>query len=718
MTCFDSGDLKTIKLMGAGRYAFWISWRHAEAQKGVFDFTEMDKTLNPWLDNGFKVLGYIDTRFTPGGSYVTPDWADKWVMDWRKTNSSAYPPEYYDAWAKYVGQLVSHFKDRIKTWTLCQEIDLTIDQPGGLEHYIKLVKTASAAAKKADPTCAVAGISVSGCDGQAGFPISRKLWASLADSLDGFFWDCYIDPKQFGPGYEPIGEERGGLRRVILAARDIIKPYGKHRLGIDEKGCKIVTALPVDSPYAKDMAKVIARGFVVAKSVPELEHYMYFMTNSGGCIEGDADYGLWKDHSPRPSVAAYATSARMLLDTSEPVEVSLHKDVLVYVFKKGKGSLAVLWTVLKDPVPVAFGLPASADCYDLMGNKTAIITKGRHEFSLTDSPVYLQSSASPKAMAAAIRNARFSLPLAKIDAKIGSSTSVNVYVANQSGKILKANVEVKPLGDTKWVKSSQILSIAPQQVSVAKFTSSAKLKSGILHTKVTINGLSSNLDKELAFYTVPKLKNTSPDAIFSLKPMVFDGPNYIFPSGGDAMSNKLWTGPSDMSIKLWLAWSADGLHVAASVTDDAFIQEQSGMDMWAGDGFQLAFDTLNDGISSQLTGIMGYGSDDYEYGIALTKNGPQAYCWTASATNKPLERTILKNSPSILHPNATTTTYQWTIPWQNLAPMKPASGKAFGFNFSYADIDKPGESVRYWIGLTTGICSGKNPSAFKTFVME
>jgi len=718
MTTFDQGNLETMKLMGTGRYAFWISWRHAEAQKGIFDFTEMDNILNPWLKSGYKAIGYIDTRFTPGLAYITPDWMEKFVQDWHKTNTGAYPPEYYTAWGKYIGEVVSHYKDRVKMWTLYQEIDLTTDQPGGVEHYIKLVKTASEAAKKADPTCILGGISVSGCDGQAGFPIARKLWPMLKDSLDGFFWDCYIDPKEFGPGYEPIGEERGGLRQVVLAAKNVIKPFGKNRLGIDEKGCKIVSALPVDSPYAKDMAKVIARGFVVAKSVPELDHYMYFLTNSAGCIEGDADYGLWKDHSPRPSVAAYATSTRMLLDTSEPVEVCLHKDVLVYVFKKGKGSLAVLWTVLKDPVPVAFGLPASADFYDMMGNKTALIAKGRHEFSLSDAPIYLQSNASAKAMAAAIRNARFSLPLAKIDAKIGSSTSVNVYVANQSGKTLKASVEATPLGDIKWVKSSQTLSIASQQVSVAKFTSTAKLKPGILHTKVTINGLSSRLDKELAFYTVQKLKDTSADSIFSLKPMVFDGPSSIFPSGGDAMSNKLWTGPSDLSIKLWLAWSTDGLHVAASVTDDAFVQEQSGMDMWAGDGFQLAFDTLNDGISSELTGILGYGADDYEYGIALTKNGPEAYCWAAGTANKPLERTVLKNSPVIVHPNATTTTYQWTIPWTDLAPMKPASGKAFGFNFSYADIDKPGESVRYWIGLTTGICSGKDPSAFKTFVLE
>lgn len=718
MTTFDQGNLETMRLMGTGRYAFWISWRHAEAQQGVFDFTEMDNILNPWLKTGYKAIGYIDTRFTPGLTYITPDWMEKFVLDWHKTNTGAYPPEYYTAWGKYIGEVVNHYKDRVNMWTLYQEIDLTTDQPGGVEHYIKLIKTASEAAKQADPTCVLGGISVSGCDGQAGFPIARKLWPILSDSLDGFFWDCYIDPKEFGPGYEPIGEERGGLRQVLLAARDIIKPFGKNRLGIDEKGCKIVTTLPVDSPYAKDMAKVIARGFVVAKSVPELDHYMYFLTNSAGCIEGDADYGLWKNNSPRPSVAAYATSARMLLDTSEPVEVNLHKDVFVYVFKKGKGSLAVLWTVLKNPVPVAFRLPASADIYDLMGNKTASISKGKHEFSLTDSPIFLLSSASPKATAAALRNSRFSLPLVKSDAKIASSKSVNIYVANQSGKTLKASVETAQFGDVKWVKNVKTIGIAPRQVSTANFASKVILRTGTLHSKVTIDGLTSKLDKELSFYTVPKLKGLLPESIFFLKPMVFDGPNYIFPSGGDAMSNKLWTGPADLSIRLWLVWDVNNLYVTASVTDDAFIQEQSAMEMWAGDGFQLSFDTLNDGISSELTGVIGYGSDDYEYGIAQTVDGPQSYCWVASSTNKAFERTVLKNSPIIKQPDDHTTTYQWAIPWCDIAPLKPTAGKPFGFNFSYADIDKPGESVRYWMGMTTGICSGKDPSVFKTFILE
>ena len=183
------------------------------------------------------------------------------------------------------------------------------------------------------------------------------------------------------------------------------------------------------------------------------------------------------------------------------------------------------------------------------------------------------------------------------------------------------------------------------------------------------------------------------------------------------MANKLWTGPDDLSIKLWTTWDNNNFYIAASVKDDTFIQEQSGMTLWAGDGFQLAFDTLNDAVNPDFTGVQGYAGDDYEYGIALTKDGIQAYCWIAAKENKSQERSVLNFTPVIIHPDPQTTNYEWAIPWSKLSPAKPVAGNALGINFSYADLDKAGEEVRYWMGITPGICNSKNPAAFKTFIL-
>ena len=50
-----------------------------------------------------------------------------------------------------------------------------------------------------------------------------------------------------------------------------------------------------------------------------------------------------------------------------------------------------------------------------------------------------------------------------------------------------------------------------------------------------------------------------------------------------------------------------------------------------------------------------------------------------------------------------------------LDPLEARPGKVFGFNFAALDNDL--KKVDYWMGLTYGICGGKNASLFKKFIL-
>ena len=155
------------------------------------------------------------------------------------------------------------------------------------------------------------------------------------------------------------------------------------------------------------------------------------------------------------------------------------------------------------------------------------------------------------------------------------------------------------------------------------------------------------------------------------------------------------------------------LHFAADVLDDKFVQEQTGVSIWANDGFQIAFDPLEDGLPGDFAGTTGYGPDDLEFGIALTPEGPQTFQWTGA----PGGTGRLLDLPLAVVREGEHTRYEWTLRWAYAGQLSPTPGRAFGMNFVLLDADKPGETARYWLGLTPGICGGKDPSQFETFVL-
>ena len=196
----------------------------------------------------------------------------------------------------------------------------------------------------------------------------------------------------------------------------------------------------------------------------------------------------------------------------------------------------------------------------------------------------------------------------------------------------------------------------------------------------------------------------------AIAPIALADQKHLWPP--DAPSAKLWTGIDDLSAKVWVAWSDLGFHFAAEVRDDRFVQERTGVSIWANDSFQIGFDPLSDGLPGEFETTTGYGPDDLEFGIALTPKGRRP-----SSGRAPGGQGRLVDYPLAVVREGDITRYEWTIPWAQAGALSPTPGRAFGFNFVLLDADKPGETARYWLGLTPGICGGKDPSQFRTFVL-
>ncbi len=156
-----------------------------------------------------------------------------------------------------------------------------------------------------------------------------------------------------------------------------------------------------------------------------------------------------------------------------------------------------------------------------------------------------------------------------------------------------------------------------------------------------------------------------------------------------------WTGPQDLSFRIWSAFDSENLYLRIRVLDDEVIQPAKGSGIWSGDCVQLAFDPLcEEKLSPNIILI----------GIAPTN--PVTVCaWTHP--DKDMVRddisSVVKSAVRIIPGGYEC---EMAIPWNFLHPFKLKYGK-LGFNAVVLD------GGRNWMGITDGIAGGKDPGLYK-----
>ncbi len=160
-----------------------------------------------------------------------------------------------------------------------------------------------------------------------------------------------------------------------------------------------------------------------------------------------------------------------------------------------------------------------------------------------------------------------------------------------------------------------------------------------------------------------------------------------------------YSGAEDLSGSVWVTWDRDNLYISAKIRDDAFSQTSTADGIWTGDSIQFA----------AASGTPGERTDWYEYGIALTKEGPQVYRWIAGS-GQPIglvdhaELAVKRDDSSM------ETVYELALPWQELTPVLPDDGI---LSFSFLVNDNDGQGRKGWIEWGGGIATSKDPAAFK-----
>jgi hypothetical protein len=239
-----------------------------------------------------------------------------------------------------------------------------------------------------------------------------------------------------------------------------------------------------------------------------------------------------------------------------------------------------------------------------------------------------------------------------------------------------------------------------------------------LTARIKAEGDVYNVIADLAYIPVAKTRQEMKmDGDLSeyagMTPIKLSCPKDIYPRGALMPERHLLTGEDDIGVSFHSTWDEKYLYLAARVADDMHLQRQSGSQIWMDDCFQFAFDTRNDAVNPDLAGKKGYDDNDYNFGMALTSNGPECYCWVAGQGDAGG-----RSFPMAIKREGRETIYEVALPWKGLSPLTPKAGQAFGFSFIVFDSDRVEDSqAAYWIGLTEGIANGQDPSLYKTFIL-
>ena len=733
-----------------------------EQRENIASFLSLPS--KPWTESQRKTfmesdMDLMGTIYTGGDvEKGWPEWYRDEIKARRARGEFPYPDAYFNEFGDFIEAAAAATHDRIKTWMITEEYETASYRAtdrkyyeDNIARYIRQVKIANERLKKVDPDCTV--IALAAATSEVRPPCWRiareKLLPALKGHFDMFGPDAYNDLWQYSKdNIDKVGCEKQGFRDLLLDTAELQKSLGSKtdRFAICEKGWAIPYHYEPDDEVARKAAFNAARYLIIAKSVPQLSFVSLWCISSEIMPDkqkpksDDAnpihDYGFWKMiytnptnncFYPRSIVAAVSTFNRLLANVTDPVEINVRKGFYAYVFRKKDQAIAALWTIDKEPYRIALDLPAAFEYWDLMGNMKTL-PKGRTELMVSDCPFFLVAKTSAKDMSNLVSKADFlNQSLVNAELHVSDLSMLTVYLRNMVDRPVKAMVKLDPPASVKMPVLQKEVEIPAGGRNDVSFEMNdadiARLNGSKITAKVMVENQEIPISENIDLIPIREMKSpVTIDGDLSkyakVEPIILGKMNFMISTEYAEGHIDAWKNDDNLSAKFYLAWDTNNFYIAAEVTDDVHLQRQTGDHIWKDDCVQFAFDAGNDSMESDYTFEGGLNDNDYNYGMALTKEGPVCWCWMEKG-KLPGKFDGTRKFPLAIKREGTKTIYELAIPWKNLAPLEPKPGKVFRFNFLVFDNDSENQPyAKYWRELTRGIAGGADPSAFKMFVLS
>ncbi|MBT3381743.1 MAG: hypothetical protein HN742_20035 [Lentisphaerae bacterium] len=677
--------------IGVHWFRYYHFWRWRERQKGKR--TDAIEKLQQCRDAGIDTMMCLEYR-EPG-----------WLKSIAIGPDGLPTEEAWECYADFAREMVRKHQG-VAAFEIQNEPDLelmahrNLELDAGVEFYARMVKLIAPIIRAEAPGIPIVGANVSGQDQKRGYPFCRAVIDQVGDLFDVWAPHPYASPRTFGPGLVPLFPEGNRETAKHQETLKLIRETGKgHRYWIGEKGWEIRDEEPLAEQIALAFADCAARSLIIAKSVPGVEKYFWFVLaqeyRKGG------KYALFRGAplQPMPGAVAYATVAYHL-DHAVPIDsFQLAGDrIRACVFKRETTdtALAALWCVTASFV-LAADLPANARVFDLYGRPIA----SKEGLRLSETPLFVQTSAAQgAALAASLRAAKVSAaePVTVASARLSDVRTVSLGLLNNTSDVLQltgsadgaAGELTLPPGGRDPVPLEIPLSrpvtahngkplpvtLTPRKGKSVQVTIPTKVLPVTRSTRIAVDGKIGDWEG------VPQI--------------VVNARHDVLPPDKAG-----WLGPEDLSMRVSAAWDEENLYILLRVTDDVHATPKV-VGFWKSDAIQLGIDVMND-----ATGVPSYDANDREYGALVDNTGTRIY--QTHPVGKPPFR-----AAGMRIEDQHETRYEFAFPWAGLG-RTPAAGMVFSLNPVACDND--GAGVNYWMGLSPGIVEGKRPGEYPDFYL-
>ncbi|MBQ6474309.1 MAG: hypothetical protein IJJ33_20175 [Victivallales bacterium] len=700
--------LEAMAKLGAATCGY-IFYPSSQNPQGTFHFEKNTAPLALRRKLGYRIVAGYNIQ---GSDHLRPAWLnDIAKRDAAVKGATRYSDDYIAAYRDFATALAQYARDKVDEVALIEEIDIA-QHLTPLEHdsYLQIVQESAMAIHRVAPNLPVSSVGVASPDFNAKPPLRsmRHFWDKLGPYLDGISFDGYLEPNCFGKGYMTATPEKSGFRERMMEARKIA---GDKMLAVDEAGWSILSDTPLDSPVWLDYAAVLQRTYILAKTIPCLRHYLYFKVING---PRQKDWLLFHEGGelPTPAAAAYGVVAHHLAFAQAPQEISLHRDIQAWSFRQENRTLLVLWSTSSSTCKLSWALPQATTGADFMGRKLQF-PAGTVEMSLTGRPLYLWLDSPQKEVAQALSAGHYELPELQADFSRTSEGTATVALRNLTPQELAVTLQEDGRNLLLPVGRMVTIAVPMQPNHLVQATFLTKQHTYAYRRELPLEGIpmASKEPRDEGGQTERMASSTGGWT------KALDGEQNLFPV--DAAANRLWNGKTDLSAKVMLSHSIQGLRLVAVVMDDVAIRERTGARLWGTDSIQFAIHPGARSWNPQVSGWNGYTEKDWEFGLALTPDGAQLYCYQAPPASGKKD-TLLKTTEiafAVTPVGEHELRYDVTLPW-NLLGMQGTSGEVFGFNLIVLDSDLPGQTCQYWLGLSPGIANGKQPEHFPRFILK
>ena len=411
-----------------------LRWRIVQPEKGKFDFSLLDRQINLYEKYNITFFPIIGSVHLKGRVKKTPEWAKLTKVqpdapNCRVGKGRVYMPddgEYYT----YIHESAKHLKGRVPFYEFINEPNLYLSP----ENYVRELKIAHDAIRKADPDAKIVGFCLS-----TDFNADGSPWLNQCAKLGGFE---YADVFSFHP-YS--SRQLGSLNPAdqdIIQNRKTLKRYGKPDMPLwnselfylADGSKEFFTPNYVAARFLIDLGEGVTQSI----SLVERQNWKRLLTPN---MRSNQNY-----HELIPSEIAVAcnTMAR-LFERAKPVgKYRYESGVICYVFRdQHKKLIAGVWNYQG-----RIGLSADLSSFrvmDFFGNEE----KAEIKLLKKDEPYFLtQGKLSEQEFLEKIKNLELVLENPISSGKLGRLAGDTLFVMlhNASGKSVETKLGLKCKG--------------------------------------------------------------------------------------------------------------------------------------------------------------------------------------------------------------------------------------------------------------------------------